>query len=448
MATLGDVLSEIFAPRFVGDNPDQTRGTFGSLRDGDGSLERDMEAIRSISSGLELINNPEISRVEQRQGVQNLRAAFDELERTRGGNEPIPLGGSISENYSVKPQGAGLLDTLKRMFTPTPQPPDGMDARTYDPGKAITPPPAMANAQAQPQTWPDPPHYRPDTDDGYSKTFGFIKGDNDPARAAQMTQSVDVAAPALRRPGQPAPNAAPGQRPQGPVEMPMRSSAPPMAAEPANSELARAVRAFFAGAAGVNPTAPAFSAFSQGAAGAIKSQVDERQKDALLKRQTAKDALDETLKLSKHDRDEALADSLIGYRKAKTGTDGGDKVRFQDIRGYNEVKNNVARDFARKVDLINKDYSLSEPDKKKAKEEARAERDARLTEIEQQYKQRSLTPDMGKAAPKADAKPPQQGGDGKSPQAPVSTTDPKVIEKLPKGSYFINPADGQVYQKN
>lgn len=351
--------------------------------------------------------------------------------------------GSISENYSVKPQGGGLLDTLKSMFASTPQPPDGMDERTYAAGKPMAPPP-IASAQTQPQTWPDPPNYRPDTDEGYSKTFGYVSpGANDPARAAQLTQTIETAGPPLRRPtGVP-----PRSGPQGPVDMPMRRSAPPMAAEPANSELARAFRAFFAGAASVNPSSPAFSAFAQGAAGAMKTHNDERQKEALLKRQTAKDSLEETLKLSKHDRDEALADNLMTYRNRKSNVDTAG-VRLQDIGKYNEIKNNVNRDYKRALDLIGKDYSLDPAAKKKAQDDAKAERDARLSEIEQQYKQRSLTPDMGKATPKADAKPPQQGGDGKSPQSPIMTTDPKVIEKLPKGSYFINPADGEVYQKN
>ena len=187
--------------------------------------------------------------------------------------------------------------------------------------------------------------------------------------------------------------------------MPLRRAAPPpAAAAPANSEIARAFRAFFQGAAGVNPTSPKFSAFAQGASGAMKSQYDERQKEALLARQQSKDALDETLRLSKHDRDEALADNLMGYRNRKSNNDAAG-VRLQDIGKYNDIKNNVERNYKRAMDQINKDYSLDPAAKKKAQDDAKSERDSRLNEIEQQYKQRSLTPDMGKAAPNGQTKP-------------------------------------------
>lgn len=388
MATLGDVLSEIFAPR------------------------------------------PEVG------GPSRL-----------GGPEQEPLSVPVPESgpsngmapITATPDGA-FLDALKRMFGGTPQPPDGMDARTYAAGKPIAPKPAAVDPW---QT--DRSGWGTDSDAGYSPQHGFITDGNDPARSAQMVPSVDRGG-SVPRTNAVVPTAGPGLAPDVRGDMPIRRAGPP-AAEPANSELARAFRAFFSGAAGVNPTSPGVSAFAQGAAGAMNKQYDERQKEEGSRRQREKDAFDQTLKLTKNDRDEALADNLIKYRNSRVGADG-DKVRFQDIRGYNEVKNNVARDYARKVDLINKDYSLSEPDKKKAKEEAKTERDARLSEIEQQYKQRSLTPDMGKAPPQSAPKQPQNGGDGKSPQAPVMTTDPKVIEGLPKGSYFINPADGQVYQKN
>lgn len=393
MATLGEVLSEIFAPRI--EQPSYLGG-----------------------SAQEPLSIP----------VQ---------EDAPGSNGMAPI--------KATPDGA-FIDALRRTFMPTPQPPDGMDARTYAPGDPSLARSAMPSEQPQPQTWPDPPHYRPDTDAGYAPQRGFVAdADNDPARAAQMVPSVDRSGP-TPRPGAARPTAGPGYSPEGPGDMPLRRAAPPAAAAPANSEIARAFRAFFQGAAGVNPTSPKFSAFAQGASGAMKSQYDERQKEALLARQQSKDALDETLRLSKHDRDEALADNLMQYRKRKSGADG--ELPYAVIGKHNELKNNVARDYKRALDLINKDYSLGPAEKKKAQEEARLERDSRLSEIEQQYKQRSLTPDMGKAPQKKEAKPPQQSGDGKSPQAPIMTTDPKVIQGLQKGDYYINPADGQVYQKN
>lgn len=388
MASLGDVLSEIFAPR------------------------------------------PEVGGPSRLGGPEQEPLSIPVSPENGPSNGMAPI--------KATPDGA-FIDALRRTFMPTPQPPDGMDARTYAPGDPSLARSAMPSPQSQPQTWPDPPHYKPDTDEGYSKKFGFITDGNDPGREAKVVPAMDR--------GGVVPTAGPGPGPG--ARMPM--APPPTAAAPqagnGNNELARAFRAFFQGAAGVNPTSPKFSAFAQGAAGAMKSQYDERQKEALLARQQGKDALDETLKLSKHDRDEALADNLMGYRNRKSNADASG-VRLQDIGKYNEIKNNVERNYKRALDQIGKDYSLDPAAKKKAQDDAKSERDSRLNEIEQQYKQRSLTPDMGNAPQKKEAKPPQQSGDGKSPQAPVMTTDPNVIKGLQKGDYYINPADGQVYQKN
>ena len=229
----------------------------------------------------------------------------------------------------------------------------------------------------------------------------------------------------------------------------MTDMPPPMRSGPQASpqnDLASAFRAFFAGAAGVNPTSPKFSAFSQGASGAMKTQYDERQKEALLARQTDKDELDRTLRLTKNDRDEALADSMIDYRKTKSNPDAGG-LRYQDIAKQRQDLANIERSRARRIEQMSKDYKLTEEQKKKKEQEINEEFDREKDLSREQFKQRSLTPDMSKAPPKADAKP-AQSGDGKSPQAPILTRDPKVIEGLPKGSYFVNPADGQVYQKN
>lgn len=352
----------------------------------------------------------------------------------------IPLPQDQSSNgmapIQATPDGA-FLDALRRTFMPTPQPPDGMDASTYDAGrKMVSPKDIPAPSLTAPATVER--EWGPDSNEGYSKKFGFVTDGNDPAREGAMTQSVDR--PMVGLPARP---------PAGPPQRPMTDMPPPMRsgpqAEPQN-DLARAFRAFFAGAAGVNPTSPKFSAFSQGAAGAMKTQYDEKQKEDAAARQREKDTFDQTLKLTKNDREEALADNLMGYRDRKSNVDA-NGVRLQDIGKYNEIKNNVNRDYKRSLDLINKDYSLGPAEKKKAQDEARSERDSRLGEIEQQYKQRSLTPDMGKAPQRGEQKP-AQSGDGKSDKSPVMTTDPKVIEKLPSGSYFVNPADGQVYQKN
>ncbi len=366
-----------------------------------------------------------------------------------GGPEQEPLSIPVPQDQpsngmapiQATPDGA-FLDALRRTFMPTPQPPDGMDARTYDSGRKMVmpndiPAPNLTAPATVEREW------GPDTNEGYAPKFGFVTDGNDPAREAVMTQSVDrpTSGPAVG-PGARRPVASP-MRPRSDDPPPMRQA--PQAEAP--NELARAFRAFFAGAAGVNPTSPKFSAFSQGAAGAMKTQYDERQKEEALSRQREKDSLDRALKLTKNDRDEALADNLMGYRDRKSNADASG-VRYQDINSFNQIKNNVNRDYKRALDLINKDYSLGPAEKKKAQDDAKAERDQRLLEVEQQYKQRSLTPDMGKAPQKTEPKPAQKSGDGKSPQAPVMTTDPKVIQGLPSGSYFVNPADGQVYQKN
>lgn len=295
------------------------------------------------------------------------------------------------------PEGADnpMLAAFKRLFATQPQPPDGMDAATYQPGRKMptgadwSPPTVTVDPRrpAAPAVGGGPLPSVPGIDVAAPGEGSPNMGDR--FRDLFRTRGSEVP----RRPmtldvGSVPRNAVPSRAPSSPT-------AP--AGNP-NEDIARTFRNFFQGAASVDPSSPKFSAFAQGAAGSMTANYKEKQAEEQRKAQLARQGFEDDLKVGKARRDDALANSLIKLRGAKAAGDPAG-VRYQDINAYNQVKNNVQRDYKRALDLIGKDVALTPVEKKKAQDEARVERDARLTEIEQQYKQRTLTPDMSRAAP-------------------------------------------------
>ena len=417
MATLGDVLQEIFAPQpgmrapsYLGGDPDQTR----------------------------------------RPSQMQMRGAF-----------PEPVDEKPIETTNP------VIARFRELFAA--QPPDGMDAKTY----GLSPPLAMQPKapepfplQAPPQVMPQPVPKAASGDPWQTDNSGW-GADSDAGFAAKrgaipLADSNDQSTPAQRA-GSMTPSVDRG----GPMPM---SSLPPFrtATEPApaaaqpnqNSELARAFRAFFTGAAGVNPTSPKFSAFAQGAGGAMKTQYDERQKEELLARQKDKDELDRTLRLTKNDRDEALANNLMQYRNNRTsGVDG--KVPYSAIGQQSQVIKGYEDRRSKEIDGLKKslDYLSMKPEDKKAAIAAINERfDKAIADVRKSFANRTLNPDgvpaqqpttdgQQKSEQQPSQKPPIKSGDGKSAQSPLAPKSQADIDSAPSGTYFVNPQTGEIFQK-
>lgn len=106
---------------------------------------------------------------------------------------------------------------------------------------------------------------------------------------------------------QPSPAPSPAQAGGGswqPTSAPATVVAPAQAGGIKPSDVQSFVRALMMGAAGVNPTAPKFSAFAQGAAGAMGQQYKESEAAAAREAQKAKLGFDQTLALRKDSREE------------------------------------------------------------------------------------------------------------------------------------------------
>lgn len=388
--------------------------------------------------------------------MASLGDVLNEIFAPRAAPEGVPSG-AITDNYPTNPrqQGAGLLDHLKRMFAPAEQPPDGMDERTYRPSQkrlfegVPTPPPMQQPDAPQPQQERPWATATPDSNEGYAQTFGAISGNNDPARAPLLVPS------SARGPGPgTGPGAAPAAAPVMATPAPMRRAPVQVGVEEtkptpqANTELARVFRAFLQGAGSVDPTAPGASAFFKGASGAVTSGYNERQKETLLDRQRDKEAFDRALRTTKNAREDVLANNLMDYRNRKSSIDAAG-IRYQDIKSLNEAVDRNNTNYQRALQDINKRAERAEITPEQAKEERTrldAARAARESEIRAQYSQRTFTPKTEKGEEKKAQ--PQKGGDGSSKDKPLMTNDPTAIQKLPSGSYFVNPADGLVYQKN
>lgn len=318
-----------------------------------------------------------------------------------------------------------LMAWLKQKFSTTPQPPDGMDERTYQPGRPM---PKPGDFGVAPPSAP-PPSERPwatatpDSNEGYAKQFGFVSGGaNDPGQRVQPTVERQ---PAMQ------PTASPGPRPS--VGPPRASMGPgpvaPQGQGEQGNEMARIFRNLFQGAAAVDPTSPKVSAIMQGAAGSATSRYKELEAENARKQQLARQGFEDTLKVRKDQREEGLAGSLQKYRAAKSNQDQSG-MRYQDIAAFN----NDVRNMRKAVGEAVKNGEMTP-------EQGRAEIQKEYNKLVQQRLQKTIDPKVDdKAAPKA-------VGDGKTKDAPAAPMSKADVDRLPKGSYYVNPADGEIYQK-
>lgn len=193
--------------------------------------------------------------------------------------------------------------------------------------------------------------------------------------------------------------------------------------------MARIFRNLFQGAAAVDPTSPKVSAIMQGAAGSATSRYKELEAENARKQQLARQGFEDTLKVRKDQREEGLAGSLQKYRAAKSNQDQSG-MRYQDIAAFN----NDVRNMRKAVGEAVKNGEMTP-------EQGRAEIQKEYNKLVQQRLQKTIDPKVDdKAAPKA-------VGDGKTKDAPAAPMSKADVDRLPKGSYYVNPADGEIYQK-
>lgn len=338
------------------------------------------------------------------------------------------------------PPGADnpMIRAIKNMFSSAPQPPDGMDEKTYQLGRKM---PTGADF-ANPTVTVESPARAPATA-AATPPAGAPPStiDVQPRRTAGVTYGDARIPPGMmpRGPGADVPDLfPPGRSPRGPVP----ASAP--AADGPN-EMARMFRNFFQGAAAVNPTSPKFSAFSQGAAGSMTANYQEKQAEEQRAAQRARQGFEDDLKVGKARRDDALAKSLIGYRGAKAGGDQAG-LRFQDIKSFNEAVDRTKQSYQKAVAEVNtrlKNAEITPEQAAKERADLKTAADAREREIREQYLQKSFTPTIPDKKGEKDA----PAGDGKTREAPAKPADKASFDKLPSGAFYVNPADGLIYQK-
>lgn len=235
---------------------------------------------------------------------------------------PVPNAPNTGPGPTMSSQDDNpLMAWLKQKFSATPQPPDGMDARTYQPGRRL---PQPADFGVRPALTPlGAPAERPwatttpDTDEGYAKRIGFVPdANNDPGRVpSQMVPSASQRAPFLRR----YVDLPPSPGPYGPA----RQASPTPQSEPGN-EMARIFRNLFQGAAAVDPTAPKLSAFAQGAAGAAGSRYKEIEAEKVRQQQAARQNFEDALKVR--------ADTRAESKERREGVTAGARKNYYEAR--------------------------------------------------------------------------------------------------------------------
>lgn len=299
---------------------------------------------------------------------------------------PVPnIAPEVSPNTPL-PAGADnpMIAAIKRMFSSPPQPADGMDAATYQPGRKMPTGADWVVPAEGPTVTVDPRKPAP------------------PAGAPTAPLPEAVAVPPRRTAGVTYGDARipPGMMPRGPGDVPelpvggVRRGPGPAPAADGSNEMARMFRNFFQGAASVNPTSPKFSAFAQGAAGSMTANYQEKQAEEQRKAQRERQGFEDDLKVGAARRNDALARSLIDYRGKKVGAEGGVTPRrmkeYEDALYKHDVWYNN-----RLKDLREMEKNAAPPERI-AKEREAVERDyeRRRAETKARFEQGKLTPDM------------------------------------------------------
>ena len=202
----------------------------------------------------------------------------------------------------------------------------------------------------------------------------------------------------------------------------------PPALSPEAADMQRAIRAFFTGAAGVNPSSPKFSAFAQGAGGAMQSRYKEGQAEEKQRQDQANKRFDRDLKIAKDDREERASKRAD---RAEVRAEGKDKRDAQSAEVLNtarttrvmkmldpnlDVKDRIAierlvRDYGR--DMARRDPTLDDAT-------AIQRMEAYRKEVEGRVRDKKQVPASGGGAAPAAPKPP-----GTTPSAPAAPPKPQ-----------------------
>lgn len=389
MATLGDVLREIFQAQAPMPNDVDNINRPASLQYGANAgrvmnspsgppVPTEAESMPYKNPG-PLVSEPETSTL------------IDKFKAILGGNGPLEMG--------IFGKGQ------------PPQPPDGMDKSTYQvydspkekPPAWIDrmfggPPEAIPSASAPPSPRPaPPPNLSPSImeaarvavrNPGAMPPADTGTVDVRPRREAGVTYGDARVPPGMmpRGPGADVPDLfPPGRSPRGPAPAPAPAADGP-------NEMARMFRNFFQGAAAVNPTSPKFSAFSQGAAGSMTANYQEKQAEEQRKAQRERQGFEDSLKIGKARREDAAVGSLIEYRKKKVGSPG--ETPYSAINHLTVREQSIHDSYRKDAKGIRDNYELNPEQKKAALEELAARRDSELARVRKMYTDRTLNPDM------------------------------------------------------
>lgn len=200
------------------------------------------------------------------------------------------------------------------------------------------------------------------------------------------------------------------------------------------------VRALMSGAAGVNPQAPKFAAFAQGAAGSMNTLYSEQEKAKQQAAAQAKQNLADMLALRKDGREERGA-NRADQDSALKATDQVRKNKESDAR-IEKLKAEADRFKNRNLspeNVIAVENWLQRAEK--------AHRDAGKVDKELDETIKGLRQRMGRQIQSGKLEVPGEQKAGASADAPAKPASKADFDQLPSGSYYLNPADGKIYQK-
>lgn len=274
------------------------------------------------------------------------------------------------------------------------------------------------------------------------------------------------AAPQMAKPAM-----VPQRAPMSAAPAPQQQAVTPAAQPKTTGEsVASFLRAVMEGTASVDPRSPGVSAFAQGASGAFGSRdrVQAREDAAKIA------ASDRAMKLE--DRDLALDDKAFD-RTLKTSQEkraiskdkrDGKQTEISMIKTMSDVMRNVDPQLDIKDRIAVERLVRDEGKRLRESESLEGEElKTKMQEYSRDLQDRLISkkPSVGgpavpavpgaapsapgaprtlNQAPPAAAKP---SGDGKSQTSPATPTDQSTFDALPSKSWFVNPADGRILQK-
>lgn len=336
-----------------------------------------------------------------------LSSILQALMPATGMEQPMGLGGP--ERFS--PNGA--------MTGPSVRPP-------------ITPPPGMSV-----QTQPLP------VSDEIAKIF---------APAYQQPASAPVPSP------RPLPRPVPGpmvRPPQTPQEMPDGAADNRIT----GADVQRFIRSVATGAGRADPRAPAAAAFAQGAMGSLQNSYGELQREKALRLQERRadiaDRRADTALEAQLRRDHRAEQEYNRKVKRDQHADAERQVRMRErlarIAKIDDQRLD-SKDIGRIGDQVNRHARYLQVEVNNARmtpEQAEQSLQQYKRDVIEQYVKRDPA---AKAPPTAGAKPPARPGTG-TRDMPVSfdgldrDAAQRRFNELKKGQFYVNPADGKIYEK-